>query len=368
MDGLVRFLFRVDASRRIGAGHVMRCLALADALGSSGADCRFVCRALDGNMIEHIDDRGYRVYTLQTVRELADDQSGCTNSLGTDARIDAVSTSAVVNAFAPDWLIVDHYSIDQRWEREVNRFGMKMLVIDDLANRTHLADVLIDQNLGRVSSDYEELVPEGCRVLVGPEYALLRRQFAELRPASELRRANPRYEILLVSMGGTDPFEVTGQILDLLQAADVTTWKRVQVVMGANAGGLERVRWKAARMPVKAEVLVAASNMAELMFEADFAIGAGGSTSWERCCLGLPAVLVSTADNQVAVAEHLHRAGAAIYAGGFDSSEWKNRLLNALAGAARPDTLRRMCRKALSITDGRGVSRVCETVLGTERH
>src|SRR5690606_35975420 len=189
----------------------------------------------------------------------------------------------------PDWLIVDHYALDARWESQQKDFCGRLAVIDDLASRPHSCDLLLDQNLGRRMQDYSHLVADNCELLIGPDYALLRPEFISARKHSLERREKPVLRNLLISMGGVDKDNVTSHVLEALKPCLLPNDTRISVVMGANAPWAGLVQQQAAMMPWCTEVVFNVDNMAQRMAESDFAIGAAGSTSWERCCLGLPA-------------------------------------------------------------------------------
>jgi len=186
------------------------------------------------------------------------------------------------------------------------------MVIDDLADRPHDCDLLLDQSLGREAADYAGLLPPAATPLIGPGYALLRPEFARLRAASLARRERPVLRKLLVTMGGVDKDNATGRVLDALASCTLPDAVEITVVMGPQAPWLSEVRAQAAAMPVPTKVLVGVRDMAALMAESDLAIGGGGMTSIERCVLGLPTIIVIQAENQIRQAKDLERAGAAV--------------------------------------------------------
>ena len=313
--GKQTIVFRADASVQIGNGHVMRCLTLADGLREKGHDCHFICRPHQGNRIVTIQTHGFSVHVLplvtDSVGENADEvASAHAHWLGVSWETDARQCREIVGRLAPDWLVIDHYALDARWQRRVKPQGARVLVIDDLADRPHEADLLLDQNLGRNAGDYVDLVPASCRILIGPRYALLRPEFSELREESLRRRQSPCLQRLLVTMGGVDQNNATGRALSALRYCPVPDDAEIEVVMGGNAPWLTEVREQAAAMPWPTRVQVDVQDMARRMVEADLAIGAAGSTSWERCCLGLPTLMVVLAENQRSIGEALHSAGA----------------------------------------------------------
>lgn len=365
-------VFRVDASLTMGTGHVMRCLTLAEALATEGVECHFLCREHPGHLIEAIRSRGFQVDTLPMSPEsmAPEEVSPLAHAawLGASWQDDAQQCREGIDRLAPDWLVVDHYALDQRWEQRVLPQDCRLLVIDDLADRAHGADLLLDQNLGRQADDYAGLVPDHCTRLIGPRYALLRPEFARLRETSLARRTTRRLERLLISMGGIDKDNATGAVLSALRDCSLPKGCRISVVMGGNAPWLAQVKDQAVSMPWPTEVVVDVSDMAERMAQADLAIGAAGSTSWERCCLGLPTLLVVLADNQWSGAKALAAAGAAGLVG--DIAAVPARLPQLIQEIAIPETLQQSVQAASAITAGEGRHRVREamTVSCVEHH
>lgn len=264
-------LIRTDASITIGSGHVMRCLTIAKLLRDRGCRVTFMMEPLTGNLIEFVEAKGF----------------------------------SVVQEFKPvEICIIDHYGIDETWECSIRSDVKKIVVIDDLANRCHDCDVLIDQNMvPDFERRYDLLVPEHCVRLLGPKYLIVREEFIRGRQSARVREGN--IESLLIFMGGSDP---TNETMKVLAAMDDVKFHQVNVVVGASN-----------EMKTKIEVLCAESGyqfhcqvdyMATLMDEADFSIGAGGSTTWERCYLGLPSSSTVVASNQLVATETAASLGA----------------------------------------------------------
>jgi UDP-2,4-diacetamido-2,4,6-trideoxy-beta-L-altropyranose hydrolase len=312
--------FRADASLQIGTGHVMRCLTLADALGERGASCSFVCRPRQGHLLALVAQRGHRALALPELEDCPEpDPSSTVHAqwLGTDWATDAQDTQQTLSAQTRgqpvDWLVVDHYALDVRWEQSLRPQVKRLMVIDDLADRPHACDLLLDQNLGRKVADYGGLLKGKTTALVGPQYALLRPEFAALRAQSLARRqTNPQLRRLLITMGGVDKDNTTGQVLAALQSCNLPAELRVTVVIGPHAPWLAQVQAQVAQMPWPTEVLVGVDNMAQLMAESDLCIGASGGTAWERCSLGLPSLVLALTNNQLPGAVALQEAGAAV--------------------------------------------------------
>lgn len=360
----MRIGFRTDASRQIGTGHVMRCLTLADALRERGAQSVFFCRQNEGNLIDLIEQRGHDVTTLPA--PAVGFESGAVvppNAawLETDWATDAAATCHALGRVYLDWMVVDHYALDRQWEDAMRPHCRRLMVIDDLADRPHECDVLLDQNLGRLASDYRGLVPERATLLIGPQYALLRPEFAQLRRKSLARRVCPKLKRLLITMGGVDKDNVTGQVLEALQKCQLPENLQITVVMGSKAPWLEQVSVQAEEMHWPVEVLVAVSEMGRLMAEHDLAIGAAGGTSWERCCLGLPSLVLVQAENQRAGATALQDIGAVIT---IEHIDLIGPIFSELLASDKgQECLFRLSLAAAGVTDGVGVARVCDELM-----
>lgn len=365
--------FRVDAGIAIGTGHVMRCLTLADALRAQGARIRFVCRDMPGHMEARITERGYAATLLPPASGSAPPEpdppphaAWCLVSQDEDA----AQTRKALSGRRPDWLVVDHYALDARWERAVSDASPRVMALDDLADRPHAVRLLLDQTLGRDACDYAKLAPH-AEVLAGVRYALLRPDFASARPAARARRDAKDYSLrrMLIFMGGTDAWGVTAQALDALPS-----WPdlEVTVVMGGAAPTLDAVRARvtarvAAGGPTR--LLIDTPNMTTEMAAADLAIGAGGTTSWERCVVGLPTLLVIVADNQAPSAYALAQAGAATVLGkawvGLEADTSWTDILHARLTEFRadPPSLRAMAEAATAVCDGQGTVRVLRRLM-----
>lgn len=355
----MKIAFRADASLEMGTGHVMRCLTLARALRERGHDCLFIGREHPGNLLKLIRDEGFSVHALSVGGDL-DAELAHAKWLGASQAEDALACGALLASWRPDWLVVDHYALDHRWEVSVRPVGCRVLVIDDLADRQHSCDVLLDQNLGRCDSDYLDLLPLGCVILTGPHYALLRPEFAALRHDSLSRRQHSRLENILISLGGVDQSNHTGLILDALKNLELPSSTRFTIVLGRTAPHLQAVLETASQSPWPVEVLCGINDMAQRMVDADLAIGAAGGSSWERCCLGLPTLLVILAENQKDGGLTLAERGAALLI--EPSVSLKRQLQAALVAMNDPRSLLRLSSAASNVTDGLGCDRVLETM------
>ena len=348
-------LFRVDASIHIGSGHVMRCLALADYLKSAGHECIFLCRAHEGNLGNYILNAGHQLYLFRNQKHLLCDGSYVGSNihskwLGVHWMSDAKESLDIIRAVEPQWLIVDHYALANGWEAKVRPFVENLMVIDDLADRKHECDILLDQTFAREAEDYAGKVPAHCKVLSGPQYSILRQEFFKWREASLRYRETAKLSNILINLGGVDKDNFTSRILMKLKYCDLPKTCTFTVVMGAQAPWISNVKSIATEMPWKTKVRVGVRNMAKLMSNADLAIGAAGSTTWERCCLGLPTIQLAVAKDQVFLAEKLQKAGVVKLINKLD--QLPNLLDTAL------NWMPMISKKCRLVTDGKGVERV----------
>lgn len=359
----MKVLVRVDASVRIGIGHVMRCLTLAEALRERGAECRFICREHEGHLLEQIRQRGFDAYGLPLAAKFAapagsdakqdPDQSAW---LGSDYATDAEQTKVGAGGTAVDWLIVDHYSLDARWERAIRPICHRLMVIDDIANRPHLCDLLIDQNY-EDEERYKKFVTTSCRLLLGPRYALLRPEYAEHRATKTFDGETVKR--VLVFFGGSDPLDLTGTTLKALSVSALNELE-VDVVVGANYLHHDSIK-QIALLRGNTAVHQPRSHLADLMAGADIAIGAGGVTNWERMCLGLPSLVVVVAENQAPISEILNRSGVIRLLGKAEDIT-ESSISDALLDEIQSRRFIGRIATAMALCDGLGVSRVANEI------
>lgn len=339
----------------------MRCLTLADALRERGRNSTFICRAHEGHLLGLIEQRGHTAIALPAAGKTFPASSVPSHAawLGTNWESDAEQTRHALQGKTVDWLVVDHYALDYRWEQVLRSSCRQLMVIDDLADRPHDCDLLLDQNLGRTAKDYDSLLALHTRTLIGPRYALLRPEFAKWRPHSLTRRESNEFKTLIVTMGGVDKGNATGEVLKALRSCSLPEALQITVVMGATATWLDKVQKQVQDMPWPTRMLVGVSDMAQLMADSDLAIGAAGATSWERCCLGLPTILIALAENQLEVARALKSFGAAKLMNLCQDvvTQLKELLVPFIED---PEQLHRMSECAASIVDGAGVNAVMQ--------
>lgn len=313
----MKFIIRADASREIGSGHIMRCLTVADQLKKSGHDVQFFMLPLQGNLINYVQQCGYNTITMWQMTDV---------------------------------IIVDHYQIDASVEQKLYAYAKKIVVIDDLANRRHICDVLIDQNIIEdYAYRYDALVPKTCVKLLGPQYLIMRDEFVEAR--QHRRKRNNNVKQLLVFMGGTDP---THETMKVLEALEKFTFEKVHVVCGNGNEQKSEIQLICEQQGYCYHQQI--DYMAKLMNEVDFSIGAGGGTTWERCYVGLPSSSTIVADNQTETTYFTEKLGAVINLGWHEqvTSETYKGLLAFIQ--EHPEKLSMLSKQGLQLTESNGIS------------
>jgi UDP-2,4-diacetamido-2,4,6-trideoxy-beta-L-altropyranose hydrolase len=341
--GEMRIGIRTDSSIEIGTGHMARCLALAGELQKNGADVEFFCLDLPGNIAAEALRLGYPVNFLSSGE--ADE---CTRLLKSTPPFDA--------------FVVDSYDLEAKWERPIRAIVGRLLVIDDLANRPHDCDFLVDPNFGHdFEIRYKGLVPANCRLLLGPSYALLRPEFSELRAKAEsVRKIAHPIERLLIFFGGIDSTNETSKAidaLDLIGRKDLY----VDVILGSNNPHRMKIQERLRGCP-NFHYHVQVENMAEFMVSAHLAIGAGGTTSWERLTLGLPSLVVSIASNQTHSCINLAHGGYHFYLGECSQVDTKTLQKSIQERIIQADQTRVCGLNGMRLLDGQGCKRIAKVL------
>jgi UDP-2,4-diacetamido-2,4,6-trideoxy-beta-L-altropyranose hydrolase len=362
-----KIVLRADASVEIGTGHVQRCLTLAKAIqGTKEAqgekvEVYFICASLPGNLNHWLEEEhGLQVYTIPV----------------SDWELDAMNTLEILKGndsflkWPVDWLIVDHYGLDSQWESLIKPYVKHLLVLDDLANRFHDADILIDQNFYPESktSRYQPWVSEDCLQLVGCQYAILRPEFVGHPPYRSWEKKHYRG---LVFFGGTDPTHETLKALKaieiLLEQPEFNDVLSFDVVVGSSNIDKQPIESECKRFK-NITFHCQTPHMAKLMRIADFSIGAGGTTTWERCSLGLPTIVITVAENQLELTQSIAEEGAILYGGesqkvpAAEMAYWIDYLIKM------PHLRQYMSKKSLQLVDGLGIQRIMDVLQGFESH
>ncbi|MEZ5692072.1 MAG: UDP-2,4-diacetamido-2,4,6-trideoxy-beta-L-altropyranose hydrolase [Rickettsiales bacterium] len=310
----MNIIFRADSSYKISAGHVMRCLNLADYLLIKDVNVSFICRKLAGNITDNIKKKGYKIYELPADNsyELKNIKPKIQHEhwLETTWENDASQTIEAVKGLHTDWLIVDSYAIDERWESAVKTaLDCKIMVIDDLTDRKHNSDILLNQNILTSPDAYSELIPKECKVFLGYEYAMLKKEYFEKKYRTH-KNASP--ENLFIFFGSADNTNETVKTLNALKLVN-HKFKKIMVVCGSINKNLPEIKNICEQNNY--ELHIDTTRMAELISKSDIAIGAGGVNTWERCYLHVPSMVISIADNQTQASINAHEKGYIYYIG-----------------------------------------------------
>jgi len=299
----VKILFRTVAGPAIGLGHLMRCMTLATGLQARGHRCEFLIDEESQSLVMAIADR----FGTCSSEAVIPSDGGTSDPDGPPLF---------------DWIVVDDYTLDVNWESKMRDVAARILVIDDFADRPHDCDILLDQVAFRTERDYAGLVSKATKLLVGPRYVLLRPRFAELRQLMTPRLSGSAPRTLYVSMGGTDPHGRIAGVLGAVDRLPVEQAMRVQIVVSSATGQLGPLQAAASVMRSEWRLHVDESDVAELMAGSDLAVSAGGMTSYELACLGIPALIIPATEIEAAVAEELARwSDIVVIRGPYDDLE-----------------------------------------------
>lgn len=357
--------FRVDASKEIGTAHLMRCFTLAEALIERGARVTFLCR----HFPEEFQDR-FQIMKMDCVLlnlkgefKSGETPDPYTEWLGVPPEVDAIDVASVLPDLVPpvDWLLVDHYALDAKWERLVRPFCKQIMVIDDLHNRPHDCELLLDQNLhGEGDNPYSTLVPEGCLTLLGPAYALLRPQFLEARQKLTSRDGSLKRILIF--------FSETNSGNNTIEAIKAVNTLNPDIALDIVPGVFYPYREEldALCSNLKSTTIHNEPDIVKLILEADLSLGSPGSITWESMSLGLPSVVVVSAENQLKVAKEAHKHGALINLGDENKAgvlDWI-KALNELS--LNPAILGEMSGNAMKLVDGQGTRRIAEILMLTK--
>lgn len=364
----MKFVFRTDASSKIGTGHMMRCLTLAKKLRDIGKDCKFICRDNGGNFIEKILQEKFDVISLNS--SIQKKMNRAKNFyepdhydwLGVNWEEDAQQTINALGKDIIDWLVIDHYALNNQWEKTLRPYTKKIMVIDDLGDRKHECDLLLDQNLGSSEERYKKLIPQKCKRLFGPKFALLNPIYSSSRAKMKNRKGDIK-RVLIYFGWGKETIKILENVINLFSEPELKNIY-IDIVVSSDHSDFVKIKKKIAGRN-KLNIYSNLTNLVDLMKSSDLSIGAGGSTTWERCCMGLPSIIVETALNQKLAAEAMKSEGAAFV---FKPS---TNLINEIRDAVlllKKDlnVYLEMSNKAFKICDGNGINRVVEFLLNNK--
>jgi len=354
----VKIIIRADSSFNIGSGHIMRCLTLATELNKRGHNVEFICRDLPGNLIQYIDHAGFNVYTLPN-NNTQNKIKTVYESLSHNWEEDAILTSEILKDLNAQIVILDHYAFDEKWENEIYQYVHQILVIDDLENRKHQCDFLLDQNFYFTKKNrYVDLVNQKTTKLFGPSFALLRDEFLLNRKKIEEKSIKN----ILVYFGASDVTQETKKVLKALNNLSSSYELIIDVIVGiSNREYEELVKEFSAYKHIT--FYTQTNDFSSFMKKADLCIGAGGSTTWERCCIGLPSIVIPVAENQIIPMEELNKANAIILMEAtHDFKRYEEKIKSVLDMPVRE--LQKIRKAGFDIFDGLGVNRVVDILEG----
>ena len=337
---------RVDSGLDIGLGHVMRCFALAEVIKNMNFNVYFISKEIEGNVIKNVENYGYKVFRID---------SKAIKSSKSHWKMDAVKTTKIIQRFKNEknLLLVDNYELSNMWETWLKLVVDKIIVIDDFLNRSHNCDLFIDQNLHTSKKERNKI---NCKKLLGPKYALLRKEFVKSRKI--VKERSGKINRILVSFGGSDE---KNQTLKVLKAIKKLAEEKinVDVIVGEPNKNKTKIKRICAGMK-NSTYYQQPKNMAKIMNKADLAIGAGGIITWERCCLGLPSVVSIVSKNQEDMINAISKKGCLINLGRAErltSEDYLSAIRNL-----NPKKLIRMQKKCMGLVDGKGTIRVAKHI------
>ncbi len=372
-EKIMNITFRCDSSIEIGIGHVMRCLTLAHALKEYGIQCSFICREHKGNIINHIKEQGFVVHSLPLTPDSAlhiqDSKLAHSHWLGTSQEQDAKECITLLDQKQkPDWLIIDHYALDAIWESALRPYCKKIMVLDDLADRNHDCELLLDQSLGREQRDYQHYLFPNAKLLLAPKYLLLRMPFADAALKSKQSRPRENIKNIFISMGGMDSHNYISQILPALIALHKKSPITANILISSSAPHIKELYSIQKKLPFCVSIYnnCSANDLVDLMLKADMAISASSFTSYELVCMYVPTLLFTLSEIQYKVAKELVTfAPVSIFEPQIENIQ--DRLIEEIynmMGVLESDKCMENYSSKDTYIDGKGIQRVIQYLMG----
>ena len=340
---------RVDSGLDVGLGHVMRCFALAEFIKNMNFNVYFISKKIKGNISRNIENNGYRVFHLD---------SKLIKSSKPNWKIDALKTSKIIQRFKnqKNLLLVDNYGLSEKWETTLKSIVDKIVVIDDFSNRSHNCNLFIDQNLHTSKKKINKKIPKNCKKLLGPKYALLRKEFILSRKI--VKKRSGKINRILISFGGSDE---KNQTLKVLKAIKKLAKEKINVDVIVGEPNKNKIKIKKICSKIENSTYYQQTeNIAKIMNKADLAIGAGGIITWERCCLGLPSIVSTVSRNQNELTKTIANKNCIVNLGnceGLTPVDYSNAIKNM-----NDKIICNMSSDCMKIVDGNGCYRVAEII------
>lgn len=353
----MQIVFRLDASEKIGIGHFSRCKNLASYLSKRGAKIHFIVRNLNKNLSNYIKKKNFKISYLkknskfEKILNLSEDKLW-PNKLQI---IDAFDTNNIIAKKKVDWLIVDHYGLNAAWENKLKKKVKNIMVIGDHLNRKHNCDLFLFQNYNKKKINLEKHLPKTSKILLGPKFSLLDETYASLR--KKIRLKKNKVKNIFTSFGGTNANNLILKIIDIFKSAE---FKKINLLVVTPKIFFDHIKLKKFYNRSNIKILSSVKTLSKLIFNSDFCIGAGGTTNWERMCLGLPTLVLPIASNQMSISSNLEKEKLIYLIKNFASTNsniLKKKLIKILKNDKK---LYEMKQKNLSMVDGLGGLRLAE--------
>ena len=331
--------FRVDSSFNIGFGHLNRCLILAEIFKKRKIKVHFICKNLKGNLTNKIKFRGYNLHLIKNVKNSNYE--------------DYLNTKKILEKFKNETcnLVIDNYRWDEKYEQKIRFLVEKIIVIDDLANRKHDCDLIIDQNLySKFERRYDNLVPKNCHKLLGPKYVLLRKEFLTSKKKTQINSTNK----IFVSFGGQDISNQTVKVLAAIKKSKLN-YKKINFLVNKSNTNLKDLK-KISKNMKGVVISTNEKKLVKLIQKSDLCVGAAGSMTWERAYLGIPSIVSILSENQLGIANTMGKKKC-IYNMGW-SKNVKISDYQKIFDQLKINELNSMSQRNKKVIDGKGTSRI----------
>ncbi len=338
-------VFRADSGDTVGWGHTIRCFALAKKFQEKNFKISFIVKKYPNHISNFLEKQGFDIFYL--------------NNKQYYWKSDAKQTQKIIQKIGDvDFLIVDNYRLKIKWEKFLKPHVKKLIVIDDMTLRNHECDLLLDQNYyENIEKLYSKLIPKECRLLIGPKFALIRDEFYQKR--KKRKKRDGEINRILVSFGGSNYIDDIIKTMNGIKGLKNNKIKVDLLIPNLNKDDMkiQKLFSKFVNITIHHKNF----NMSELMNQADLSIGAGGSSTWERCCLGLPSIVSIFAKNQLQLTEEMAKYGFVINLGmskKISSQDYTDAIKNL-----NKFILFQMSKNGLKLVDGKGTLRVAKEML-----
>jgi UDP-2,4-diacetamido-2,4,6-trideoxy-beta-L-altropyranose hydrolase len=334
-----KIIFRADASSRMGTGHIMRCLSLAEHLQKAGGKAVFVMSETLPSLNTRLESKGVDFLEIDVIPGGFED---------------AGQTAQIVKDLSASWIVLDGYHFNSLYQKKIKDSGLRLLVVDDIGSVDYyFADIVLNQNLYADKSMYANK-ESYTSLLLGTCYVLLRPEFSKW---SKWRRTFAKDNSnILVTLGGSDEKNFTGKVIEAIQ--EINSGKLDVVVIVPNNSHYEELESSIKKSKIHIQFKKNVENMSDLMAWADIAVSASGTSSWELAFMGLPTLCVAIADNQCQVVEALSKVGVSVNLGWYESvtsSKMAEEISELLFDVDRRTA---MSKRGRNLVDGRGAERV----------